>query len=202
MRNKSRQHKEMQKAEIEKAYGDQKHFWALIKKHTPRNLSTDSISAKQWYDYYKELLNPSIEPEGGESSNFSEFVASYIACHDNTCVNCDSNENNHHDELLKQLNTPIHESEIREQIDKAKRGKSLCADGILNELIKLAKEKLIPILKMLFNTTFDYSIFPSSWRLGIITSIFKKGHRNNPANYRSISLLSNLGKATNRHYKH
>ena len=46
----------MQKAEIEKAYEDQKHFWALIKKYTPRNLSTDSISAKQWHDYHKELL--------------------------------------------------------------------------------------------------------------------------------------------------
>ena len=89
-------------------------------------------------------------------------------------MNCDSNENNHHDELLKQLNRPIHESEIREQIDKAKRGKSPGADGILNELIKLAKEKLIPILKMLFNTIFDYSIFSSSWRLGIITSVFKR----------------------------
>ena len=45
---------------------------------------------------------------------------------------------------------------------------------------------------MLFNTIFDNSKFPSSWRLGIITSIFKKGHRNNPSNYQTI--LSNLGK--------
>ena len=89
-------------------------------------------------------------------------------------MNCDSNEDDHQDELLKQLNRPIHKSEIREQIDNTKRGKSLGADGILNELIKLAKEKLIPILKMLFNTIFDHSIFPSSWRLGIITSMFKK----------------------------
>ena len=146
----------MQKAEIEKAYEDQKHFWVLIKKYNPRNLSTDSISARQWYDYHKELLNPSIEPAGGQSSNISEFVASYIVCHDNTCVNCGSNENDHQDELLKQLNRPIHESEIREQIDKAKRGKSPGADGILSELIKLAEEKLFPILKMLFTTIFDY----------------------------------------------
>ena len=88
-------------------------------------------------------------------------------------MNCDSNENDHQDELLKQLNRPIYESEIREQTDKAKPGKSPGADGILNELIKLAKEKLTPILKMLFNIIFHYSIFPSSWRLGIITSIFK-----------------------------
>ena len=47
---------------------------------------------------------------------------------------------------------------------------------------------------MLFNTIFDYSVFPSSWRLEIITSTFKKGRRNNPSNYRGISLLSNLSK--------
>ena len=47
---------------------------------------------------------------------------------------------------------------------------------------------------MLFNTIFDHSIFPLSWCLGIITPIFKKGCRNNLANYRGLSLLSNLGK--------
>ena len=57
-------------------------------------------------------------------------------------MNCDSKENNHQDELLKQLNRPIHESESREQIDRAKKRKSSGSDGILNELIKLAKEKL------------------------------------------------------------
>ena len=43
VRNKSRQHKEMQKAEIEKAYDDQKHFWALIKK-TLREISVRTPS--------------------------------------------------------------------------------------------------------------------------------------------------------------
>ena len=43
VRNKSRQHKEMQKAEIEKAYVDQKHFWALIK-NTLREISVQTPS--------------------------------------------------------------------------------------------------------------------------------------------------------------
>ena len=47
---------------------------------------------------------------------------------------------------------------------------------------------------MLFNTIFDYAVFPSNWRLGIITFIFKKGRRNNPSNYRGICVLSSLGK--------
>ena len=47
---------------------------------------------------------------------------------------------------------------------------------------------------MLFNTIFDYAVFPSNWRLRIITFIFKKGRRNNPSNYRGISVLSSLGK--------
>ena len=109
-------------------------------------------------------------------------------------MHCDSNENDHQDELLKQLNRPIYESEIREQINEAKRGKSPAADGILSELLKLAKEKLIPTLKMLLDTIFDYSVFSLSWHLGIITFICKKGRRNNPSNYRGTSLLSNLGK--------
>ena len=72
-------------------------------------------------------------------------------------MNCDSNENDHQDELRKQLNRPIHESEIGEQIDKAKRGKSPGADGILNELIKPAKEKLLKccLMQFLINLSFE-----------------------------------------------
>ena len=43
VRNKSREHKEMQKAEIEKAYDDQKHFWTLIKS-TLREISVRTPS--------------------------------------------------------------------------------------------------------------------------------------------------------------
>ena len=140
----------MQKVEIERACEDQKRFWALIKQYNPRNFITDSISPppkkKKWHDYCKELLHPSIGPVGCESSKFSEFVSSYQDSHDNTCVNCHPNEEEHQEKLLKQLNRPIHESEIREQNKKAQRSKSPReiimpgADGILNELIKLAKE--------------------------------------------------------------
>ena len=159
----------MQKAEIEKAYKDQKHFWALIK-NTLREISVRTPSPQNnGMTIIKSCLTQALNQLEANHQIF-QFVASYIVFHDNTCVNCDSNENDH---LLKQLNRPIHESEIREQIDMAKRGKSPGADGILNELLKLAKEKLIPILKMLFNKISDHSVFPSSWRLGIITSILE-----------------------------
>ena len=37
---------------------------------------------------------------------------------------------------------------------------------------------------------FDISYFPAVWAEGIICSIFKGGVKNNPGNYRGISLLS------------
>ena len=65
-------------------------------------------------------------------------------------------------------------------------------DGILNEAIKAAKDKLVPLLMKFFNTIFSNCLFSSGWRVGIIISLFKGGTRTNPSNYRGISLLSNL----------
>ena len=42
--------------------------------------------------------------------------------------------------------------------------------------------------------TFNEGLFPTSWGIGIIVSIFKSGMKTNPGNYRGISLLSNLSK--------
>ena len=41
---------------------------------------------------------------------------------------------------------------------------------------------------------FNEGLFPTSWGIGIIVSIFKSGIKANPSNYRGISLLSNLSK--------
>ena len=46
----------------------------------------------------------------------------------------------------------------------------------------------------LYNILFNYSIFPASWCVSIIVSIFKSGPKSVPGNYRGISLLSNLSK--------
>ena len=45
-----------------------------------------------------------------------------------------------------------------------------------------------------FNLIFEKGVFPDSWLIGIIKPMYKTGDKNNPENYRPITLLSCLGK--------
>ena len=47
---------------------------------------------------------------------------------------------------------------------------------------------------MIFNHILDSKVFPSKWAEGIIVPIFKKGDKNEPSNYRGITLISWFGK--------
>ena len=54
-----------------------------------------------------------------------------------------------------------------------------------------------PILK-LFNLIFEKGDFPKLWNESYITLLHKKGNKSDPANYRGISLTSNLGNLFNK----
>ena len=54
---------------------------------------------------------------------------------------------------------------------------------------------MLPIYTTIFNLVFDGGVIPESWSIGVINPIFKnKGNRKDPANYRSITLVSCFGK--------
>ena len=121
------------------------------------------------------------------------FVQSYLSTHDRNCSICSGEESSDYHELLE-LNKDFTDTEVQEKINQAPNRKAHGMDGILNEAIKAAKDKLVPLLLKFLNTIFSNCLFPSGWRVGIIISLFKGGTRTNPSNYRSISLLSNLSK--------
>ena len=75
-----------------------------------------------------------------------------------------------------------------------KIGKAAGFDGVPDEILKLAKNALSALLTNLFITMFDISYFPAAWATGIIRSIIKGGIKNNPGNYRGISLLGCISK--------
>ncbi len=52
----------------------------------------------------------------------------------------------------------------------------------------------MPVLIKLFNAILSQGIYPKAWGEGIITSIYKKGQRTDPANYRGITLSNSLAK--------
>ena len=62
----------------------------------------------------------------------------------------------------------------------------MCSDDLM--LVKLEK---------LFNKIFKTNYYPNSWNEGLIFSIHKSGEKENPNNYRGITLSNSLGKLFN-----
>ena len=68
-------------------------------------------------------------------------------------------------------------------------------DGISNELLKHCPNDMYVAITQPFNLALDTGIVPTDWCIGLICPIYKnKGKRNDPDNYRGITLLSCIGK--------
>ena len=51
---------------------------------------------------------------------------------------------------------------------------------------------------MVFNRSLEQGYFPSSWKHGNIIPIHKKDDKSSPSNYRPLTLLSQIGKTSER----
>ena len=61
-------------------------------------------------------------------------------------------------------------------------------DKIPASLLKNLATSLAPALTMIFKASLSQSSLPPEWKIANIVPIFKKGNRNNPGNYRPVSL--------------
>ena len=84
--------------------------------------------------------------------------------------------------------------DIRDTFAKAKATKSFGVDNISSYFLKLALPYIVNSLTFLFNTSFETSQFPDSWKVDRITPIFKDGDRTDKSNYRPISVLHVISK--------
>lgn len=91
---------------------------------------------------------------------------------------------------------PVTDYEIDKILRKlpAKRAKG--GDGTSNEVLKLAKSILVPVLVPVFNACLKHGYFPRAWRTAttVILQKFDKEDYSEAAAYRPIALLSCLGK--------
>ena len=67
-------------------------------------------------------------------------------------------------------------------------------DNIPNKLIKIAAEIISPSLTEIFARSISTGIFPSAWKTARVSPIFKKGKKNDPNNYRPISVIPAVAK--------
>ena len=73
------------------------------------------------------------------------------------------------------LDEKITVEEVINGISELSNGKSPGEDGILNEMLKSAREVLVPYLVILFNKILDSGQYPERWSDAVLFPLHKKG---------------------------
>ena len=92
------------------------------------------------------------------------------------------------------LDGEIDSAEISRCLRKLKNNKTGGSDGLVGELLKYGGSGMVDLLQQLFSVIWREEIVPPQWREGLIVNLFKKGDKEDPGNYRGITLLSVVGK--------
>ena len=150
-----------------------------MKKANTTKVRPTNISNTEWFEHFNELLinRPTVVDE-----TFEVNVNDYNLNHDTNCINCTDN-------VPDMLNARIEIDEIVNVIKKLPNGKSAGIDGIGYEFFKSCTANVLQVVCSLFNSILSKGEFPSQWCDAIISPLHKKGSRNDPTNYRGISLM-------------
>ena len=128
----------------------------------------DHPTDQEFKEFFERVLNPiDIRPVGNEISS---------------------------DVNIPILDNQITSEEVQTQIRKIKPNKSCGPDGVSPGVLKMLPPQWILTLATLFSTIFTSSSYPGVWSLAKLFTIFKKGDRRNPKNYRGITVINCLAK--------
>ena len=149
-----------------------KYFWQILKANNKKESPESSISGNEWRNYFSDVLRND----------------------DNYMLPDENEEIDILDDATDMLNIPITENEVSNSIKNLIKGKSPGTDGLSVEFYKQTLLDIVPTLTLIFNVIFDTGKIPYSWGESIICPIHKSGSKNDPNNYRGISLLNTMYK--------
>lgn len=157
---------------VEKA-NDSKLFWNEFKSITRTTTQVPQVNDRDWFVHFRSVL-------GGDEKTEAVPDVGY--------------ENGIEQPCVLDLDKPITQEEIRLAMGNLKCNKAAGPDLVIAEMLKHSLDILVPCLVLLFNKILDTGIYPHGWTGAIIVPIHKGGNKDNPDNYRGISLLNILGK--------
>ena len=151
---------------------DSKAFWSLIKS---KNDYVVNIQMRDWEHHFSDILGKGVPFDGSSLTNSFPLTESQTSA-------------------LELANLPICRDDVEMVIKNLRNGKAPGVDGILVEFVKNCHPIMIGTLHKLFDCLYSNGIFPERWKTNIIIPVHKGGDKEDPNNYRGISLMSVLGK--------
>jgi len=86
--------------------------------------------------------------------------------------------------------SPVTPDEIVKIIQRLTNNKAPGRDGISSKILKVICKSIAPLLSHIFDLSLITGEVSELLKIAKVIPIFKKGERNQPGNYRPISLLS------------
>ncbi len=99
---------------------------------------------------------------------------------------------------IKLENVSVTEKEITDIITNLNVHKASGPDEISHRMLKESSNTICRPLSLLFNRSLQEGVYPDKWKCANVMPLFKKGDRDQPYNYRPISLISCIGKVMER----
>ncbi|KFP32892.1 RNA-directed DNA polymerase from mobile element jockey, partial [Colius striatus] len=88
----------------------------------------------------------------------------------------------------------VEEEEIKDLLAKLKAHKSMGPDGMHPRVLRELADVIAEPLSIIFEQSWRTGEVPEDWRKANATSVFQKGRKENPGNYKLVSLTSIPGK--------
>lgn len=167
-------------------------FWKLTRYFVKSNTASASIPPLYSTDENGDIIMHTTDKEKADCLN------DYFTSISRVC-----DENVHLPEFQKITNSTLHsitisENEVKDILSTLNVNKASGPDSISHKMLKYVSNAVSKPLTILFNRSLAERHFPEPWKRNNVVSLYKKGEKSDPANYRPVSLSSPVGKVMER----
>jgi hypothetical protein len=180
-----------ERTQIAKAAKNSKDLWKTIKNVTHyKSNNAQSLELLNCKDTPLDAVNHVNIYFANAGKNLAEIISDTIPA--TTQASYAQTINSSNSSSFALFETDHHE--VESILMSLKSASAPGCDNIPTQFLKLAKIVVVPVIAHLANLCFDKGIFPKIFKRSIVTPVHKSGIREEPNNYRPISVLTAISK--------